>query len=173
VVPMRLSSIFCVLVLTMSGCAYEHSAGRRDASEMPFVYEARGWDSGLAYGLAEGAAWHSGREGEPDAVTMDCTMYGAKPAIMAVLAGVAGLIAHEGHPGVALAPIALAIPVAFIPNCHATLGYFYRAAPPRPPAPVMTSPEPPDLPVRLLHRTSPDGGAGSPDTVPPSDGSRR
>ena len=128
---MRLIAIVGFLAAT--GCAYQRSAGRRDASGMPFVYDARGWDSGLAYGLAEGEARRSGREGEPDAVAMDCTMYGAKSAIMVALFGVAALIAHEGHVGVAVAPLGLAVPVAFIPNCHATLGYFYRAAPPRAP----------------------------------------
>jgi hypothetical protein len=159
--------IAMVALVAVSGCAYGQTAGRRSADEFPNVYDAHGWDSGLAYGIAMNDAHRAGWEDDPDAVDMDCSMYGIKPAVTVILGGLAGALLAQGHFGFGSAVGAVAVPVWFLPNCHATVGYQNRRRPPPTRAPVVAPPEAVDPPIRMLHQPAtvrPDAGSiASPD----------
>jgi hypothetical protein len=168
--------IAMVALVAVSGCAYEHVSGRDHADALqPYVYESRGWDSGLALGLATEKARAQGWKDDPDAVDMDCYTYGIKPAAIIAIEAVAGLLLSRGHTGPGLAIAAGAIPVAFWPNCVATIGYRQRRAalaPARavPVAPPAEATEPVDLPMHLFQQTVPKPPAEPPPAaVPPSD----
>jgi hypothetical protein len=164
-------AIAIVAIVGVSGCAYQHTAGRRTVDEMGNVYDAHGWDSGLAYGLATKQARADGWDEEPDAVDMDCFWYGLKPAIAVVAGGIAGVLISKRHEGAGVVVGALALPLWFWPNCHATIGYLPRRAAPRPAAPAVAPPassEPADPPVRALHPQAPEPPA-PPAQVPPAE----
>jgi hypothetical protein len=164
-VPVRL--IASVGLVITAGCAYEHTSGRDSVDTLREVYDARGWDSGLAYGIAMEDAQANGRDDEPDAVRMDCWMYAIKPATAAVLGIVAGLLITNHHSGPGIAVGALAVPVAFLPNCHAWIAYRRLGAAPRRGAP--SSPAPVDPPVRLFHQAPAEPSGDAPDASAPSD----
>ena len=116
----RLSVALLLVVLSASGCAYRN--GRPQPSGL-HVFQASGWDSGLALGRAEEFARSLGEDGRLAGTQMDCTSYFLKPAGM-VTAGLGAAKAfEENSAGVGIALLVAAAAIFMLPNCYATLTY--------------------------------------------------
>jgi hypothetical protein len=148
-----------MLALVGVSCTYSYGAkhiGR------PVSYSGIGWDSGIAYGDATAKA--RSESGDPARVQMNCVLYGIKPVVAGLIAGLAGgAAAANEKPEIALVAAPIVALVFLIPNCFATLT-FDRAD--QESTSVRVRPNLTDRPMRKAPQPEPDAEESEPDPAP-------